>query len=437
MEILACILGFLVVILLVYRDWSVYLATFAGLCVVVLLSGSDFMTAITETYTNGVFTAINSFLFMLMFGCVQSCLYRESGAAYSIASTIMHKLIREDTSNTAKNIISLSIIMVIGTLLSMGGIIAGVVIVLMYPIALAIFEHCDIPKRFILGVLGASAYTFTLTLPGSPEVTNVAAMSVLKTSSTVAAIPGIVGAVVEVVVILLVMNALINHARHNGDHFQRHPEDPYMDETSEKPPFFLSLIPLFVLFVLFNFFNLHIVLCLIFSCLLSIVLFWKWLKPKDVKHIVCQATVDSIPMTLNVGAICGFAAIITNSDAFQTILDTLTSMEASPILICAVVVAIMCMLTGGSSTGQLIALPIIAPRLMEMGLSVDIIHRVSVFAATTLDSMPYSGSILMLLPMCHMKLKEIYPAMFITTVLATTCGTIAVCLMCFFFPGLT
>lgn len=407
MEILACILGFLVVIILVYRDWSVYLSTFAGLCVVVLLSGSDFMTAMTETYTKGVFTAINSFLFMLMFGCVQSSLYRESGAAYSIASTIMHKLIREDTSNTAKNIIALSIIMVIGTLLSMGGIIAGVVIVLMYPIALAIFEHCDIPKRFILGVLGASAYTFTLTLPGSPEVTNVAAMSVLKTSSTVAAIPGIVGAVVEVVVILLVMNALINHARHNGDHFQRHPEDPYMDETSEKPPFFLSLIPLFVLFVLFNFFNLHIVLCLIFSCLLSIVLFWKWLKPKDVKHIVCQATVDSIPMTLNVGAIC------------------------------AVVVAIMCMLTGGSSTGQLIALPIIAPRLMEMGLSVDIIHRVSVFAATTLDSMPYSGSILMLLPMCHMKLKEIYPAMFITTVLATTCGTIAVCLMCVFFPGLT
>ena len=141
MEILACILGFLVVIILVYRDWSVYLSTFAGLCVVVLLSGSDFMTAMTETYTKGVFTAINSFLFMLMFGCVQSSLYRESGAAYSIASTIMHKLIREDTSNTAKNIIALSIIMVIGTLLSMGGIIAGVVIVLMYPIALAIFEH--------------------------------------------------------------------------------------------------------------------------------------------------------------------------------------------------------------------------------------------------------------------------------------------------------
>ena len=53
-----------------------------------------------------------------------------------------------------------------------------------------------------------------------------------------------------------------------------------------------------------------------------------------------------------------------------------------------------------------------------------------------LDSMPYSGAILMLLPMCRMKLKEIYPPMFITTVIATTCGTIAVIVMCALFPGL-
>lgn len=50
--------------------------------------------------------------------------------------------------------------------------------------------------------------------------------------------------------------------------------------------------------------------------------------------------------------------------------------------------------------------------------------------------MPYSGAILMLLPMCRMKLREIYPPMFITTVIATTCGTIAVIVMCALFPGL-
>ena len=436
MGVIGCILGFLVVIYLVYKDWSSYLATFVGLCVVVLFTGSDFMTAVSETYVGGMFTAVKSFFMMLMFGCIQSYLYRESGAAFSIANTIMNKFLRDDASNTAKNITGMLIIMIIGAVLNLGGIIAGVVIVLMYPIALAVFERCDIPKRFILGVLGAGSFTFTLTMPGSPQVTNVAAMTVLGTSAGVAPVPGLVGAAVEIVVILLILNALMNRARKNGDHFERHPLDPHMNPDDPHPGFILSLIPMIFLFVMFNVANWNIVPCLILSCLLSIVLFWKWLKAKDLKALLCQATVDSVPMTMNVAAICGFAAIITNSEAFQTMLNAIVGINAPAIIICAVVVALMCMLTGGSSTGQLVALPLIAPKLMELGLKAEVIHRVSVFAATTLDSMPYCGSILMLLPMCHMKLKEIYPSMFVTTVIATTCGTIAVAFMCTLFPGL-
>lgn len=81
----------------------------------------------------------------------------------------MNKFLRDDASNTSKNITGMLIIMIIGAVLNLGGIIAGVVIVLMYPIALAVFERCDIPKRFILGVLGAGSFTFTLTMPGSPR----------------------------------------------------------------------------------------------------------------------------------------------------------------------------------------------------------------------------------------------------------------------------
>ena len=42
MGVIGCILGFLVVIYLVYKDWSSYLATFFGMCVVVLLTGDRF-----------------------------------------------------------------------------------------------------------------------------------------------------------------------------------------------------------------------------------------------------------------------------------------------------------------------------------------------------------------------------------------------------------
>lgn len=154
------------------------------------------------------------------------------------------------------------------------------------------------------------------------------------------------------------------------------------------------------------------------------------------KAMLNEGATQSVPMTMTVAAVCGFAGVLTNTEAFQSMITVITGISIAPILICWVVVALMCMLTGGSSTGQLVALPIIAPRLEALGLSVSTIHRVSAFAATTLDSMPYCGSILMLLPMCHMKLKEVYPTLFVTTVVATTIGTAAVAIMCLLFPGL-
>lgn len=132
MGVIGCILGFLVVIYLVYKDWSSYLATFFGMCVVVLLTGDSFMTAISETYVSGVYTAIKSFFFMLMFGCVQSYLYRESGAAFTIADAVMNKFLRDNSSDTAKNLTGMIIILVIGALLNLGGIIAGVLLQFVY-----------------------------------------------------------------------------------------------------------------------------------------------------------------------------------------------------------------------------------------------------------------------------------------------------------------
>lgn len=436
MGIAGCVLGFLVVIYLCYKDWSVYLAAFAGACVVILTNWLPFVETLTGPFINGMFTAVKGFFFMILFGCLQSKIYTESGAAYAIADTIMNLLLRENMSNTAKNMLAMIVILVIGTILNLGGIIAGVVIVLMYPIALIIFERCDIPKKFILGLLGAGSFTFTLTIPGSPQVTNVASMTCLGTPADAALIPGLVGAAVEILAILLIMNALINRARQKGEHFSLHPQDPRYVNHGDKPQFFIALAPMVVLFLMFNIWDININICLLCSSILSMVLFHKQLRKIPIREMLNKGAVDSVPMTMTVAAVCGFAAVITNTEAFQTMIDMITSINISPLLICWVVVALMCMLTGGSSTGQLVALPIIAPKLQALGLSTGAIHRVACFAATTLDSMPYCGSILMLLPMCHMKLKEVYPYLFVTTVVATTIGTAVVTLMCWLFPGL-
>lgn len=434
MGIAGCILGFLVVIYLCYKDWSVYLATFAGACVVILFNQLPFVDSLTDSFINGMFTAVSGFFFMILFGCIQSQIYTESGAAYAIGDALMKLCFRKEMGNTAKNLIAMSLILAIGAVLNLGGIIAGVVIVLMYPIALVIFERCDIPKKYILALLGAGSYTFTLTVPGSPQVTNVAAMTCLGTPADAALIPGLVGAAVEIIAILIIMNVLINRARKRGEHFAYHPQDPRYDASIPRPNVILAVLPMVVLFLMFNIWKIDIVICLLCSCVLSLALFFNRLRHKDLKAILSNGAAGSIPMTMTVAAICGFAGVLTGTEAFQTMIDAITGIQMPPILICWFVVAIMCMLTGGSSTGQLIALPLIGERLQSLGLSLATIHRVSAFAATTLDSMPYCGSILMLLPMCHMKLKDVYPAMFITTVVATSIGTAAVALMCTLFP---
>ena len=42
----------------------------------------------------------------------------------------------------------------------------------------------------------------------------------------------------------------------------------------------------------------------------------------------------------------------------------------------------------------------------------------------------------MLLPMCHMKLKEVYPPMFVTTVVSTFAGTVVIAAIMTLFPML-
>ena len=126
--VIGCILGFLIVIYLCYKDWSVYLATFAGACVVIACNTLPFIDSLVGDYVSGMFTAVKSFFFMILFGCLQSKIYTESGAAYTIADTVMNRLLKENMSNTGKNLIGMSVILVIGTILNLGGIIAGVVI---------------------------------------------------------------------------------------------------------------------------------------------------------------------------------------------------------------------------------------------------------------------------------------------------------------------
>ena len=67
MGVIGCILGFLIVIYLCYKDWSVYLATFAGACVVIACNTLPFIDSLVGDYVSGMFPAVKSFFFFFFF----------------------------------------------------------------------------------------------------------------------------------------------------------------------------------------------------------------------------------------------------------------------------------------------------------------------------------------------------------------------------------
>lgn len=435
--IIGCLVAFFLVIYLCYKNWSIFYAAILGSLVVIATNALPVMETFNEVYMPKFGSFIVGYFAIILFGAIQARIYTESGAALTIAETIMNTFMKDGMSDNRKQITAILLITLIGTILGFGGIIATVVIILLYPIALLIFERAGIPKKFILGVLAAGTYTFALTSPGSPQVTNIVAMNLLETSSTAAMIPGILGAVAEVVVIVIVLNKMINKAKKNGEVFAYHPNDTVYDSSTEKPKFIPAILPLAMLFVLFNVFNLDIVVCLVAGCILSVALFWKFLVKKGIQGILNEAAKQSLPLVSTIAAVIGFAGVVSSTPAFDSIIEYILGLSLPPMLLLIVCTAFMCALTGGSATGLTVCLPIIGGILInEMGMMPEVVHRVGTFAATTIDTLPYSGSVLMFLPISNMKLKEVYPATFVTTVVATIVGTVVVAVTLLLFPGL-
>ena len=66
MGIIGCLLGFLIVIIFCYKDWSVYIATIVGAAVVMLFNWLPFIDTLTGAFVDGMFVPIRSFFLSLI-----------------------------------------------------------------------------------------------------------------------------------------------------------------------------------------------------------------------------------------------------------------------------------------------------------------------------------------------------------------------------------
>lgn len=435
MSYIGIILGFVILVAFCLLNIHIVIASFAAALAVTVLARLPFTeTMVTVFFTR--FGMITGSLFpMFLFGAMLAKLYTNSGAATQIANTVANTLFRSAKTDRKKYALGFLSVIIASAILCYGGINAAVALIAIYPIAIGIFEKAGIPKRFIMGAICGGAFTFALSGPGSPQPTNVVAMAI-GSSSYCGLVAGIVGMIVEVTVMLLVFTRMCIKATEMGERFIPGPNDVFEKEDGSKPRFVVTLIPILVLLIVFNVLTINISISLLITVLVAILCFYPQLHGKTVMKSINEGAQGALAPTVAISAVNGFAAVVQSVPEYQALIDGLLSSSLPPIFLLVICIAVICMMTGGSTTGTQIALPILAPVLTKLGLTLPFIHRVGTFAATMLDSLPNSGAVIMAVGLADLKMKDGYPPVFISTVLATTCGTIAVAVIMTLFPML-
>lgn len=426
--IIGCILGFVLVIVLSFKNIHPFLASCIGAFFVIILTGAPMIDTLT-LYAQKCASFAAGYWLVFLFGSIMARVYAESGAAMSIAVGLKKTLLKDSLSPNARQFIALLVIDLIPAVMGLGGIITSVVLLLCYPLALSILETCNIPKRFSYGALCLGCFSWCIMVPGAVQTTNIIPQSFLGTDAMALAIPGWIGGIVWAIGGTVILNIMINKAKKNGEVFEYGPTDVRYEESEGLPNFWLSILPLVLVFVIYNVFKVNINITLAIGAILTVALNWKGLKKVGVLKTVNAGAAASIAPMATVGAMVGFANVVTSTDAFGSMTTALFSMPLPPVLVVILFCGIIAALTGGSGTGFLVSLPILAPVFLAQGVDPEMIHRVGLFAGTALSMLPYSGCILMFLPISGLKLKDIYGQVFWTMVVWGLVSTAVVVLL--------
>lgn len=445
MEILGILLGVAILIFLAYKGLSIYyLAPLAAL-VVAVLNKMSLLEALTHFYMDGVVHFVMAMFIIVLLGSILGALYGESGATVSVAHGLKNGLTKEVKNEDLQQLISIFIIAGSCALLAYGGIDALAMIFAVFPLIVSIMKENNIPRRFLPALLLAGGATGIVALPGAPQLPNLIPAQVLGSDPRGALIPGIIGWMIAFFGSIVFLHFVIKKAKANGESFD-YGEAEYMlankhgESKDKKPHFIIALIPIAAIFALFNIFRVHIILALFAGVVLSIILFWKYLGDGSLKSVisVINGGAHNAPnATFSVASIAGFGSVVAASAGFKVILAWVTSIKGPGLLIAAISTAVMTGVAGSAPGGLSVSMPVLGPIFVEqMGINADAFHRVAVFAACTIDTLPINGGIILLLGMTGLTHKQSYPAIAACTVLFTTLATLTVLVLLTLFPGL-
>ncbi|GEN88339.1 GntP family permease [Oceanobacillus sojae] len=375
---------------------------------------ADFVTG----YMDGFAGFITSWYLMFLAGAIFGKVMEDSGAAESVSNWIVSKIGMKH---------AVLAVVLACAVLTYGGVSLFVVAFAVYPMAISLFKEANLPRRFIPAALAFGSTTFTMTSAGSPEIQNWIPIPYLGTSPYAGWQVSLIVAIFILILGQWLLMKMIRKAVAKGEHFVERETDN-KEKRNRLPYPLLSLIPLLaVLVVSFIFHDSLEQSALIIALLSGIITTWLLNRKyfRDFWSAVGDGTMGALIAIGNTAAVVGFGGVAKVTPAFETAVNFMTDIPGSPLIGGAIAVMVIAGLTGSSSGGQTIALPILAPHYLDMGVDAEALHRTVSLSSGTLDSLPHGGyAVTTIRSICGETHKSAYPSFGVVTVLVPLIGVI-------------
>jgi H+/gluconate symporter-like permease len=439
---------------LAYRGWSILLLAPAAAILAAGLSGEPLLAHWTQTFMASAAQFVMQFFPIFLLGALFGKLMEDSGSVTAIATFMTNSL-------GAKRAV-LAVVLA-GALVTYGGVSLFVAFFVLAPMAHALFRAAAIPKRLMPAAIALGTSTFTMSmLPGTPAIQNAIPMPFFGTTPFAA--PGL-GAIASAITLgfgLWWLALAESRARRKGEGYGADlaladvakdeivrerattsgafdpAEVAHGEQSKSAPPIFLAVLPLIIvvgvnllmsLFILPRIDASYLALPAWGSTSLSAV-GGVWAVVTALAAAIAaliainlarlptlRATMDAganaaaLPV-LSVASLVGFGSVVAALPAFALVRDWVLGIEGGPLVSLAVATNVLASLTGSASGGLTIALDALGSAYMEIaakqGISPDLLHRVAVIGAGTLDSLPHNGAVVTLLAVCGSTHKESY-----------------------------
>ncbi|APA89998.1 GntP family permease (plasmid) [Paraburkholderia sprentiae WSM5005] len=467
---LALLIGF------AYRGWTVLLlAPFAAM-LAAAISGEPILAHWTQTFMLSAARFLAQFFPLFLLGALFGKLMEDSGSVKAIASYMTQKL------GAHRAILA---VVIGGALVTYGGVSLFVAFFVLAPMATALFQAANVPRRLMPAAIALGTSTFTMSaLPGTPAIQNAIPMPFFGTTPFAAPGLGIIASIVMVAFGLWWLSLQQSRARAANEGFDGlgaaaisarapasenlvrerasvsqsfDPEEAKRGRLSEDlPPFVVALTPL-VLVVLMNFVMNVIVLpridadyladvrwgetslaavggvwgvCVALTVAIVVLVLLNRRRLPALRETIDAGANASVLPVLSVASLVGYGAVIAALPAFALVREWVLGVGGGPLVSLAVATNLLAGLTGSASGGLTIALDALGSTYLQLaaqyGIDPALLHRVAVISSGTLDSLPHNGAVVTLLAVCGSTHRESYRDIVIVAILGALLALVVV-----------